>query len=151
MFFTAPFGGLAKLRKATVNFITSFRLYVCLSVRLSDYLSVRLFICTSVYLSVCLSICPSVYLFACLSVRLSIFSLVYLSVCLSVRLPICSPVCLPVCPFAWNKLTPIGRICMMLYFNIFLTLSKILVSLKSDKNDKYFTFIPVYTFVILSD
>ena len=105
MFFTAPFGGLAKLRKATVNFITSFRLYVCLSVRLSDYLSVCLSICLSVHLSICPSVCPSVYLYVCLSVRL----FVYLSVCLSVRLSLCPSVylfaCLSVrlsiCPFAY--------------------------------------------------
>ena len=55
-------------------------------------------------------------------------------------------VCLSVRPYAWNNSAPPGRIFMKFDNRIFSekSIQKIQVSLKSDKNNEYFTWMPVY-------
>ena len=102
--------GLYKLICMALNapLYSSFELSVINSIRMTDCLSVRLFVSVCVsqsvsqwdFLSVCLSVwvflsCLPVCLIFCLSVCLS----VYLSVCLTVWLTVCLSVCLSVCLF----------------------------------------------------
>ena len=74
-----------------------------ISMRLFIYLSIlRLYNCLTVCLSIYLSICLFVYLFICISIYLSIYIFVYLSICiylficLSVFLSFCLSVCLSI-------------------------------------------------------
>jgi len=55
-----------------------------------------------------------------------------------------------VCPCPWNNSAPTGRIFMQFVIWGFLKkyVAKIKVSLKSDKNNVYFTWRPIYLFII---
>ena len=56
-------------------------------------------------------------------------------------------VCLSVCPSAWNNSAPTGRIFMKFdIWVLFEIVEKIQVSLKSDKNNGYFTWRLIDTF-----
>jgi hypothetical protein len=56
-------------------------------------------------------------------------------------------VCLSVCPSAWNNSAPKERIFMKFdIWGFFKSVEKIQVSLKSDKNNGYFTLRPMYIY-----
>jgi hypothetical protein len=60
-------------------------------------------------------------------------------------------VCLSLCPCAWDNLAPNGQIFTKFsYLSIFPKSVQIIqVSLKSDKNNRYFTLKPMHIFIII--